>query len=303
MNLKKYIDERALFDSINTNDIRENYTSIKKTIEKSKVEVDNSIIENFENHIVQLEDVLKEGNKKLQEEFYNNVQPKNLSRSYDTYEVKKYMGLKPIDNDEWDEELQTIILDNIKKYINYQYPGLEITPRSKIWTKHMTGMDPFFIASKDLDVVNEINSQFHDVYKRRIRVYQYENADFKQLPQETFSFVFSWSYFEHLPYDVIDKYFASIYDLLLPGGIMFLSYADCLKSKIAEQFENDNYCYMTKELLEGLANKNGLDLVNDDCYQYRISWAIIKKPGELPAGIKVVPSLGYVKSITMDPIP
>ena len=167
----------------------------------------------------------------------------------------------------------------------------------------MTGMDPFFIASKDLDVVHNINQQFHPMYQRRIRVYNYENADFSQLPHNTFGFVFSWNYFEFLPYDIIDKYLASIYDLLLPGGIMFLSYADCLLEKTATKFENSYYCYMTKELLTGLADKNGFDLLKEEHYQYRTSWAIIKKPGELPKGIKQVPSLGYVKDVTSHPIP
>lgn len=303
MKLKDYIKEKALFDNINTDDIRKNYKDIKQFLKKSKIDLDTNVFDLFENSIVELEQELDAGNEKLQQEFYSNVQPKNLSRSYDNYEVKKYGKLKKIDDNHWDDELKSLVLTNIKKQINFQFPGLEITPRSDIWTKHMTGMDPFFIASKDLDVVEEVAAQFQEVYKRRVRVYQYEDANFGQLPQETFSFVFSWNYFEYLPYDMIDKYFASIYNLLLPGGIVFISYADCLQAKIAEQFESNYYCYMTKELLEGLANKNGFDLVSDGHYQFRTSWAVIQKPGELPQGIKDTPSLGYLKNVAQEPLP
>ena len=303
MKLKEYIKEKALFDSINTDGIRDNYADIKKSLKKSNVNVDSEVIDNFENSIDDLDNVIKSGYDDLQTRFYKSVQPKNLARSYDHYDTRKFRALKEVSDEEWDEELKEIILSRMKNYLNFQYPGLEITPRSKIWTKNMTAMDPFFIASKDLDVVEDVASQFHPVYKRRVRVYQYEDADFSQLPQNTFSFVFSWNYFEFLPYDMIDKYLASIYNLLLPGGIFFLSYADCLLEKSATKFENSYYCYMTKELLTGLADKNGFDLIKEENYQFRNSWAIIRKPGELPAGIKEVPSLGYVKNFSLDPIP
>ena len=42
---------------------------------------------------------------------------------------------------------------------------------------------------------------------------------------------------------------------------------------------------------------------NDNHYQYRISWAVIQKPGELPQGIKDTPSLGYLKNVAHDPLP
>ncbi len=303
MKLKEYIKEKALFDSINTNDIKSNYANITKSLSKSKIEVDETVIDGFKDSITELDKALKEGYDKLQHKFYESVQPKNLARSYDLYDSIEYIRLKVIENDYWDEELQEIIIGTIKKYINYQYPGLEIMPRSKLWTKELTGMDPLFIASKEIDNVHKINEQFHPMFQRRIRVYDYEKEELSQLPQNTFGFIFSWGYFEHLPYDVIDRYLANIYNLLLPGGAFMVSYANCLLEKIASQFENNNYCYMTKELLQGLSDKNGLDFIEDKHYQFRTSWAIIKKPGELPKGIKENPSLGYVKNFSLDPIP
>ena len=303
MKLKEYIKEKELFDSINTNDIKSNYSEIKKTLKQSKTYVPSDVIDKFETDIKNFETALEELNLSLQEEFYKNVQPDNLSKSYEIYDVRKYMAHKTKENDFWDADLQELIKSKIKKYTNYQYPGLEIMPRSKIWTKNMTGMDPLFIATKDLGVVNENLTQFHPLYQRRIRVYHYSDSSFTQLPQNTFSFIFSWNYFEFLPYDVIDKYFSGIYNLLLPGGVLLISYADCLKLPIAKLFEHEYYCYMTTELLKGVANKNGLDLIENEYYQDRISWAIIKKPGDLPKGIKEVPSLGYVKNIASEPIP
>jgi hypothetical protein len=134
-------------------------------------------------------------------------------------------------------------------------------------------------------------------------VYQLEDANFSYLPQNAFAFVFSWYHLEFLPYDIINRYLVGIFDILMPGGTAILSYANCLLEKSAEQFENKHYCYMTRELMEGLANKNGFDVIEESDYQFRLSWVIIRKPGKLAKGIKHTPSIGYLKVHDQEPIP
>ena len=139
--------------------------------------------------------------------------------------------------------------------------------------------------------MEDISKQFNPIYERRLRIYQIEDADFSYLPQKAFSFVFSWYHFEFLPYDIIDRYLAGVFNMLRPGGHAFLSYANCLIEKSAEQFEKHYYCYMTTKLMEGLATKNGFDIVEQEDFQSRMSWVILKKPGRFTKGIKRVPSI------------
>ena len=91
--------------------------------------------------------------------------------------------------------------------------------------------------------------------------------------------------------------------MLRPGGHAFLSYANCLMEKSAEQCEKHYYCYMTTKLMEGLATKNGFDIVEQEDFQSRMSWVILKKPGRFIKGIKRVPSIGYMKDYRTDKIP
>ena len=152
-------------------------------------------------------------------------------------------------------------------------------------------------------IMEDISRQFNPIYERRLRIYQIEDADFSYLPQGAFSFVFSWYHFEFLPYDIIDRYLAGVFNMLRPGGHAFLSYANCLMEKSAEQFEKHYYCYMTTKLMEGLATKNGFDIVEQEDFQSRMSWVILKKPGRFTKGIKRVPSIGYMRDYRTDKIP
>ena len=151
------------------------------------------------------------------------------------------------------------------------------------------------IVGPDLNMIQHVAEHFNPIYQRRLRVYQLEDSmDFSYLPQKAFSFVFSLYHFEFLPYDMIDKYLAGIYKVLSPGGIAFLTYANCLMEKSAEKFEDSYYCYMTNHLMEGLANKNGFDMMEQEDFQFRMSWVILQKPGKFQPGIKRVPSVGFL---------
>ena len=111
-------------------------------------------------------------------------------------------------------------------------------------------MDPLFLIGPDLNPIEYVKSQFNEIYQRRLRIYQTEESDLSYLPKGAFSFVFSWHHFEFLPYDIIDQYLEGVFKMLRPGGIAFLSYANCLLEKSAQNFEDHYYCYMTPELIE-----------------------------------------------------
>jgi len=304
MNLLEYIKERELLDKLNTNAIHENYNAIREIYRKTSIEHSDLTLDSFTHCMKFVDEEIANTNKKLQDIFYKKIQPPRLKQSYKNYErTKKHKDIEIIPDDFWRDELKDLIMSKIKKNIDFQFPGCEIGPRSTFWTRDLVGMDPLFLVGPDLSPIEHVKSQFNDIYQRRIRIYQLENTNFSYLPQRAFSFVFSWHHFEFLPYDIIDQYLLGIFDILRPGGTAIISYADCLLEKPAQQFEEKHYCYMTRELMEGLANKNGFDVIEESNYQFRLSWIIIRKPGKLDRGIKHVPSIGYLKASIHEPIP
>ena len=47
-------------------------------------------------------------------------------------------------------------MSRIKKYINYQFPGCEIGPRTSYWTRELVGMDPLFLVGPDLNPIEYV---------------------------------------------------------------------------------------------------------------------------------------------------
>ena len=303
MNLLEYIKERRLIDKLNTRNIHRNYDAIRAIYRKTNIEHSDLTLDSFTHCMKFVDEEISNTNKKLEEIFNKEIQPPRLKQSYANYENKKTMDLEADSEDIFSSELKAKVLGKIKKYIDYQFPGCEIGPRTQFWTKELGGMDPLFLIGPDLKIMEDISKQFNPIYERRLRIYQIEDADFGYLPQKAFSFVFSWYHFEFLPYDIIDRYLAGVFNMLRPGGHAFLSYANCLMEKSAEQFEKHYYCYMTTKLMEGLATKNGFDIVEQEDFQSRMSWVILKKPGRFIKGIKRVPSIGYMKDYRTDKIP
>jgi len=303
MNLIDYIRERKLLNKLNTRSIHRNYNAIRSIYEKTIIDHAPLTLDSFVKCMEFLDQEIEITNSKLEKVFLKEIQPPRLKQSYSNYEEKKHMDVKIIADDFWEDDLKETIMIKIKKYINYQFPGCEIGPRTSFWTKELVGMDPLFLVGPDLNPIEHVKEQFNPIYQRRLRIYQIEETDLGYLPKNAFSFVFSWHHFEFLPYDIIDQYLEGIFKMLRPGGVAFLSYADCLLEKSAEQFESHYYCYMTQKLMTGLANKNGFDVIEDNNYQFRLSWIIIKKPGNLGRGIKHVPSVGFIKDIRNEPIP
>jgi hypothetical protein len=295
MNLLEYIKERRLLDRLNTHGIHRNYNVIRKIYSQTNIERSELTIDSFDKCIDFLEDELAGVNKKLEETFLKEIQPPRLKQSYTNYENKRRMDIELISDDHWTEEFKRIVCSKMKKYVDFQYPGCEIGPRSHYWTKELGGFDPLYLVGPDLNMIQHVADNFNPIYQRRLRIYQLEDSmDFSYLPQKAFAFVFSLYHFEFLPYDMIDKYLAGIFNILSPGGIAFLTYANCLMEKSAEKFENSYYCYMTNHLMEGLANKNGFDIMEQEDFQFRMSWVIVQKPGKFQPGIKRVPSVGFL---------
>jgi len=303
MNLLDYIRERKLLDKLNTRSIHRNYNAIRNIYEKTTINHSSLTLDSFDKCMEFLDQEIETTNSKLENLFYKEIQPSRLAQSYNNYEEKKHMDVKIIADDYWEDELKEAVISRINKYINYQFPGCEIGPRTSYWTKELVGMDPLFLVGPDLNPIDHVKSQFNEIYQRRLRIYQTEGSNLSYLPKGAFSFVFSWHHFEFLPYDIIDQYLEGIFKMLRPGGIAFLSYANCLLEKSAQNFEDHYYCYMTPELIEGLANKNGFDVIENVDHQFRLSWVIIKKPGRLEQGIKHVPSVGFIRDAKVDPIP
>jgi SAM-dependent methyltransferase len=255
---------------------------------KSTLSTVNTMIDNVYN----LEQWLNTKRRSL-EVMYEEMANRYIEEDILHYEMDKKLDITAFNDDVYKEDFVELVQSRIKKFTGYQYPALEINPRFDPWTQTLVACDPVFIASRDLLLLENAKEKFNELYRRRILSYFIEDTDLSPLPQSAFALVFCWDTFEFSPIPVIEEYLEQIYKLLRPGGVLMFSYSNCMLEKTAVKYIEGYYRFNTKQMMIDLIEKYGYELneILDD--QFQKSWAIVKKPGNLPKGIKNIPAIGY----------
>jgi len=201
-------------------------------------------------------------------------------------------------------EAKNLILDRLRNYADWHYPGLELGCRTGAWTQYLVGCDPLYLVDLDQQFLDIASSQFNELYQARLRKYQIKllplqnENNLDQLPANQFGFIFSWEYFNYLALSTCKYYLEQAFKLLRPGGVMMFSFNDGDTPNGAAYAENGAQSYLPKSHLLRICNELGFELVNSESYDSGvINWLEIRKPGTL-ATIKAHQALGEIIRIS-----
>lgn len=167
--------------------------------------------------------------------------------------------------------------------------------------ENLTGGDPFYVCDFDLKSMDNAIEKFNPIYRAKICKYQIDDSNFSSLPQEQFNFVLSWNVFNYATPDIFEEYITNIFKLLKPGGVMMFSYNNCDIPASMLMAEIGRESYMPKRHLIDMFDRLGIEILSfqdfpneADMFPYAyVSWAEIKKPGEL-ATVRAHSSLGKI---------
>ena len=224
----------------------------------------------------------------LQNKFkYDNVRVKP-----NNYYHKEYL----------DDEIIGMVQNRIYLYSNHLYAGLILGCRFPEWLPPMVASDPLYLTNYDnKDLIEQIISEYPEVYQRRVRIYQIADQDYSILPQQQFSIILSWDYLLWIHTREFEKCLAEAFDLLRPGGIFIFGYNNCDLLPSAEKALNESRGWASGHRLTQLAEQIGYEVVvltdhpvDDPIISY-VSWAELKRPGELKTA-KIGPAMGEIKS-------
>lgn len=197
------------------------------------------------------------------------------------------------------EAAQNLVLDRIRAYCDWHYPGLELGCRTGAWTKHLVGSDPLYIVDLDQRFLNITAGQFSELYQARLRQYvvnflpQPNELNLNILPENQFGFIFSWEFFNYLALETTRYYLEQIFKLLRPGGTMMFSYNDG-DTPNGAAYAPYSQSYMPKSHLVRVCNEIGFQVINSECHDNGVvNWLEIRKPGELST-IKSHQALGEI---------
>lgn len=212
------------------------------------------------------------------------------------------------------QEIEKIIQLRIGGYSDWRFSGLQlhcrynritpmpdnfVNPKDRIGP--MVGNDPLYLVGLDLETLTETIANYPDVYQRKIRLYEVKKRDLSILPHAQFGFILCWDFLNYLPVSVIEWYLKSILALLRPGGILLFSYTNGNIETSASFVDQRRYCWATDAIIKKMVVDLGFDIINfidlatNDNELTWVSWAEVKKPGNLTS-IKKSQSMGQVLS-------
>jgi hypothetical protein len=197
-------------------------------------------------------------------------------------------------------ELEGILVSKITEYSDWQYPALQINPRSKKWIDPMVAGDPLYLTHCNINLVKEIIKPYPDLYQNRLRLYEIVDRDFSKLPQAQFSFVLCWDNFNYLSSEYVEKYIREVYRLLRPGGHFMFSYTNGDLTGSALRAESWACAYASARWIKKLCTEIGYEVIDlkdfdtDDAFNTHVSLAILKKPGILNT-VKAAQAMAEIK--------
>ena len=210
--------------------------------------------------------------------------------------------------------IEKIIQLRIGGYSDWRFSGLQlhcrynritpmpdnfVNPKDRIGP--MVGNDPLYLVGPDLETLTKTIANYPESYQRKIRLYEVKKRDLLVLPHAQFGFILCWDFLNYLPVSVIEWYLKSILALLRPGGILLFSYTNGNIETSASFVDQRRYCWATDAIIKKMVVDLGFDIINfidlatNDNELTWVSWAEVKKPGNLTS-VKKSQSMGQVLS-------
>jgi ubiquinone/menaquinone biosynthesis C-methylase UbiE len=104
-------------------------------------------------------------------------------------------------------------------------------------------------------------------------------SDISQIPQGSCNFVFSWDTFVFLSMTNIQQYLHEISRILIPGGFVFVQYADCHYDYDLEQAKRSYWQYNTKYNMSNIIKEEGYKIIEMHQFCPGANYAIFQKDG------------------------
>ncbi len=102
----------------------------------------------------------------------------------------------------------------------------------------------------------------------------------QNIPQNSCNFVFSWDTFVFFTQEHIRHYLNDLKRVLVPGGYVFIQYADCHYDYDLNQAKREYWNYNTKTAMEKIIIEEGYEVVEMNQFCSGANYAIFRKPGK-----------------------
>ena len=181
-------------------------------------------------------------------------------------------------------DVQQMISNRIKSYVDWKYPGLIIRPGVETFISDLVALDPLYLVDYSTELLQPALSTFPEEYQRRLRVYEQDPCSsnvLNALPDNQFGMCLAFNFFEFTPLEVVEQYLRNIFNKLRPGGILAMTFNDCDRAHCVALVEK-NFCFYTPgNRVKAIAKSIGYRQMFSWTDMGNLTWLELRKPGEL----------------------
>jgi hypothetical protein len=200
-----------------------------------------------------------------------------------------------------DEEVREKFANIIKRYATWQYPSVYVRPNKLHFFDALKASGMLYV----MDQHQAIPYMYRNLTKAEFEYIRFKQIDETKdkfvsdlLPAGQVGFVVMDNFINFKPMDIIKQYLLELMEVLHDGGHCLFTFNDCDLPSGAINYENGLYCFTPGRLLLEMCKMVGFDVVHSSSSD-RLSWILIKKPGEL-SSIKGGKTLGQIITKQLD---
>jgi hypothetical protein len=194
-----------------------------------------------------------------------------------------------------DPTLQRFVQSKIFQFARTNiYNSLEIGPGNGMFSMDFRAWRLNFFLDILIDREKVIRNKFNPRHHKYLKFYTTRKTDCSNIPQGSCNLVFSWDTFVFFTQQHVQQYLHDIKRVLIPGGYVFMQYADCHYDQELDLAKRGYWNYNTKSAMTQIIKDEGYEVVEMNQFRPGASYAIFKKPG------KQNPVVYKVSEITLD---
>ena len=181
--------------------------------------------------------------------------------------------------------IQTKIFQFAKSNI---YNSLEIGPGTGMFSKEFRSWRLNYFLEVIPELERKIRRRFKPAHNKYLKFYTTRKTECSNIPQGSCNFVFSWDTFVFFTQEHIQQYLRDIKRVLIPGGYVFIQYADCHFDYDLHEAKRGYWNYNTKTAMKKIIKDEGYEIVEMLQFKPGANYTIFKKPGKQnPAVYKI----------------
>jgi len=185
------------------------------------------------------------------------------------------------------EDMEKVVLGRLRSQSDWHRAAMIMRPGTESWIDHMVDFDPLYLVDHHTDLLSPSITRFRETYSRRLRPYvitdSMESPMLEALPDGQLGMVLAYNFFHQKPLELIRAYLRELFQKLLPGGVLAMTFNDCDRPGAVELTEKFFACYTTAGMITTLAESMGYQEHWRCELDSATTWLELKKPGSKPS--------------------